>query len=794
MRRPRWRKVLRDLWNNKTRTILVVLSIAVGVFAVGTIASVRVILLRDMSNSILASQPASVTFTTDPFDAELVQTARHISGVGMAEGRATLNVRVEVGPNEWKSLLLNVIADYSDMRINKVLPIVGRWPPPRKEVLIERGSLDYLGAQFGSTILIEMPDGTRRPMRVAGLAHDVSVPNARLAPFAFGYVTLDTLEWLGQPRNFTRLDIIVAEDAQNEAHVKQIANQIRDKIEKGGRTIYSMTIYKPGKHWAEDIIQALLLILAVLGILSVLLSGFIVLNTVGALLAQQTRQIAIMKAIGARRRQIAGLYFTMALIYGLLAIGCAVPLAAVAASQSVRLIAGLLNIDSGNSALLPQVLLIEIAAGLVVPILAAIWPILRSTRITVREAISSQGLGSDRFGASRVDRMFGRMRGPSRPLLLSLRNTFRRRGRLTLTLSTLALGGAMLIAVFSVRESLVRTLDDLYGTYNYDFMVFMDRDSRIEPMEAQALRVPGVVGVESWGRLFGRRLQTNGTKSDTITILAPRAQTKLFHAKIVAGRWLLPEDRNAIVVASDLLKDEADLKVGDTLMLDINGQMTSWHIVGVAQVLFAQRTVYTNYEDATRTANDVGRSSLMVVVTDRHDVAYQSEVAKNLQDRFKQAGLRVRLTYTIGQDRNNAEFQFSILITFLLIMSVLLGLVGGLGLMGTMSLNVLERTREIGVMRVIGASNGALLRIVILEGVLVGVLSWLLGALLALPMSMLLSQAVGVSMLKAPLSYGYSIRGAVLWLGGVIVLGTIASFLPAWNASRLSVGDVLAYE
>jgi putative ABC transport system permease protein len=126
-------------------------------------------------------------------------------------------------------------------------------------------------------------------------------------------------------------------------------------------------------------------------------------------------------------------------------------------------------------------------------------------------------------------------------------------------------------------------------------------------------------------------------------------------------------------------------------------------------------------------------------------------------------------------------------------MAVLLAVVGGLGLMGTMSINVIERTREIGVMRAIGASNRAVLQIVMVEGMLVGGLSWCVGVLVALPISKLLSGAVGIA-LQTPLSHVFSMLGVLLWLGIVVVLAALASFLPAWSAARVTVRDVLAYE
>jgi putative ABC transport system permease protein len=127
-------------------------------------------------------------------------------------------------------------------------------------------------------------------------------------------------------------------------------------------------------------------------------------------------------------------------------------------------------------------------------------------------------------------------------------------------------------------------------------------------------------------------------------------------------------------------------------------------------------------------------------------------------------------------------------------MSVLIAIVGGLGLAGTMSLNVLERTREIGVMRAIGASDMSVLQIVLVEGLLLGIVSWCLGAALALPISKLLSDAVGLTFFNFALEFRFSVGGLLTWLVISMVLAVVASVLPAWNASRLTVRDVLAYE
>jgi putative ABC transport system permease protein len=418
--------------------------------------------------------------------------------------------------------------------------------------------------------------------------------------------------------------------------------------------------------------------------------------------------------------------------------------------------------------------------------------VLGGIRVTVREAIGSYGLGKGQFGTGRVDRLLGRISGLSRPVMLSLRNTFRRKGRLILTMTTLTLAGAIFVSVFSVRESLLLTLDDLLAYYQYDVQVTFSRPYRVDQVSRIALQTPGVVGVESWGFGSARRIRPDSSEGNSVTITAPPADSPLIKPTLLAGRWLVPGDESAVVIASAILKNEPDLGVGSMLTLKIDGQEREFEVVGVAQ--FVSENIYVNAPYFARITNDVGRTTFLLAVTDRHDEAGQAAAKAALEQRFKGAGVRVGSLETVTELRRNIELFFSIIVVPLLLMAVLLGFVGGLGLMGTMSINVLERTREIGVMRAIGASGGAVRQIVLVEGVLIGGLSGLLGALIALPVSQLLSQLVGTAFLQAPLSYRFSLLGVGLWLGLVMVLAAIASVLPAWRAAQLTVREVLAYE
>lgn len=796
--KPRWRKVLRDLWSNKSRTVLVVLSIAVGIFAIGVVSGSQGVLIRDLNGSYAATNPASGTvFTGDTFGDKVVEVVESMRDVELAQGVSDVSVRFKLKPDdEWRDMQLRAYQDYDTIKIAKFNPEQGRPEPSDKTLVLERTALDWMGAAVGDTIIVK-PTATKakeRLMTIVGTVHSQDQAPAVISGQATAFITRNTLEWLGEDRNYSQLDFIVAEDKMNEAHIAAVGEKIRKKIESDDLVVVFVNVSEPGRHPVDSVLQPLLYLLNGLGWLALILSGFLVVNTISALMAQQTRQIGIMKSIGATRRQIMVLYFVTVLLYGTLALLVAIPLGAAGAYGFTLMMAGFFNFDVAGFGIPLSVILTQAAIGLCIPLVVSIYPIMSGTGITVREAISDYGVGKGRFGSSIIDRLLQRIRGLSRPMMISLRNTFRRKARLALTLLTLTLAGAIFITIFSVRDSLMLTLDDALAYWNYHIGIRFEQEYRMEEINRVALQVPGVTAAESWGFNSVRRLRPDGSESDNILMIAPPAATSMLQPKLLDGRWLKAGDQNAVVINTDFLKNEEGVEVGDTIVLKFGRRETTWQVVGLVQGILAGPFVYADYTYFARTARDVGSAGGVQILTNTDDVAAQLEVSQALQKAFQTVGLKVTQINTIADLRERIAFQFNFLVSFLLVMAVVLAVVGGLGLTGTMSINVLERVREIGVMRAIGASDFAVLKLVIVEGMLIGLLSWGVGALVAFPLSQFLSNQVGMQLFQAPLSFAFSVSGVIIWLIIAVVLAGLASFLPARGASRLTVREVLAYE
>jgi putative ABC transport system permease protein len=303
------------------------------------------------------------------------------------------------------------------------------------------------------------------------------------------------------------------------------------------------------------------------------------------------------------------------------------------------------------------------------------------------------------------------------------------------------------------------------------------------------MNVPGVVKTDIWLQLPARRVRPDGSEGGMMYMFAPHiGDSALIRSPAIAeGRWLMPEDDNAVVVPSALFNDETDLAVGSEIVLKIYGKEERFKIVGTSLGSAVAPIIYANYDYLAQVSDRVGEADALMIRTQAHDAESVGVQTRALEEHFEQAGLRVSTVTTLTGERKDAEAIFDAIVALLLVMAILLALVGGLGLMGTMSINVLERTREIGVLRAIGAPNRGVAQVFILEGITIGLLSWLMGSLLAIPMSQGLNQAVGSAMMGAPLTYTYSIPGLWIWLVVVLLLSALASFIPARNASRLTV-------
>ena len=796
---PRWHKVIRDLTSHRLRTVLVVLSIAVGIFAIGVVMGGRGVLTREFDTDYLSSSAPSAEFVTSDFGTPLVRSIESRSDVRAAEGRREVMARYSsesppaTSTAGWSTMQILALPEFGSIAVQKITrEEASSWPPSAGEIVLEKSVQQVERFSIGETITVETDTGKRTELRVVGFAHDINAVPTLFSDMVVGYVSMPTLSALGEPDEMNYLALKL-DPALSQAAASRIAVDVREKeIAGAGVQVLRTSVPKPGSHFLGDIFKAVSLLLLALGVLSLALSGFLVVTTVSALMAQQIRQIGIMKAVGARWGQVMRMYLATVALYGVLAVLVGVPVALWGGRWFIGYSAGLLNfriIDWNPPA---YVIALEIAVGLLVPLLAAIVPVRSGARTSVVSALNATGISPD-FGHGFVDRALGLIRGLPRPVALSLRNTFLRKGRLALTLTTLVLASAVVMGVLSVRASTLQTVEDIGAFSVYDAQVFFGKPEPGADLEREAKKVPGVTEVETRLNASASLKRVDGSENQGIAAIGLPPGSGFINPTITHGRWLRPEDDHNIVINAEVVKDQPNLGVGDRVRLKIRGKEDDWTIVGVAAGQMRGAIIFFDRDSLDSAIGANGGVTRVLVKTAIHTDQEQQRVANDLEKRLDKAGFSVSGAETQVAWKAAIASQLGILVTFLVIMAAILSVVGVIGLTGTMTINVLESTREIGVMRSIGASHASIFGIFITEGVVVALMAWGLGAVLAWPLSVWLVDALSGAM-SLPLAYRYSWTGVFLWLVSVVVIAVLSSLLPAWNASRVSVRDAIAYE
>jgi putative ABC transport system permease protein len=795
----RTRKIIRDIWFNKARSALVILTIGISIFALGAMGRIWYIMSQNVRDTYLAVNPASATLiTAGRFDEDVVPLVERLESVEQAEPANTVGGRIQIGDNRWRSLTLFSSADLDSMAIGRLQPEEGTWPPPDGTIVLERSSLAILPFEIGDTVTLEFSGQSVQEVTVVGSVHDVTRISSGFTLIAYGYVNQATYNDLLNTSDFNRLNITVAENEFDQSHIEDVAADVRDVLELERIFVARQDIPEPGVHPINNIIQSVLLLLSIMTVLGSILGTFLITNIVSAQLTQQTQQIGIFKSVGGVSRQVIIMYLRSVLLFGLIALIIILPLVTVFSRSSTTLFASLINFEIVDFRITVWNIIAELIAAFLLPTLAALYPILKASRLTVRESIGFNSGQDAAFGESPLDGLLNKIPSLPSTIVYPFRNIFRRKVRMMLAAITLSVAGAVWLAVAGVRASVNETVDQISLYWQEDLNIGFRQVSHAGRIGLSALELEGVDTVEYRLNQYMFRVRPDGTQAiEGVDVFGIAPDTPFIEPQLIAGRWLRADDTNAAVINIDFLDNEPDIQIGDELMLTVRGQDTRWEVVGIAtsQVAGGSRAlnapiVYVSYDHLSQVLRLPERADRIVIGTDG-DV---DQIAQELEVYFAERGTEVANIVSRTDVRQALDNSFSLVLTVLQIASLLFGVVGALGLTSMMTLNVLERTREIGIIRSVGGVRRQLAQIVVTEAVFVGLMSWVLAVILGYPLSIAIGTAVGNTLLGTPLITVYPLGQPFVWLAIVIVLSIAASLIPGRSAARLSVREAISFE
>ena len=793
---PRWRKLLGDFNAAPGRILLMMAALAIGVFALTTISSAYVTLSREISRNYLATNPASALIDVGAVTPDLLAAIAADPEIEGAEPASIIEAQARDAAGAWQRALLFVVPDLANATIGKVLPQFGQFPKSDGNTLLEREVLPFLDVAIGDEVLLRLPGHEPVSLTIGGTVHDPSLAPAWQEQTAYAYLSPATLAQLGGTPTLELVKVLVRDATFDQARTDAVVASLALRLRQQGYAIHQLQIPPAGQHPHQSQMTGVLGMFLIFAGLALILSAVLTATMVSTLLAQQVRQVAIMKAIGGSTRQLATLYLTGMALVAAFATALALPLGLAAGGGFAGIIAELLNFDLADTAAPIWLVAAYIAIGVLLPLAFVAIPVRSATRVTFREALVNQGLTQDVAGGGPLQRVLAKLPGLDRTLVLALRNAFRKRGRLLLNLALLGAAGAMFIAALDVEAAWQGQIDKAAALRDYDIEAKLAMpvatsrlDQALADVDQLASWRPADSAPAALGRADGltivRTYPDGGHGSLTLRPATALPEQPELLAGAVTG--------SGVVVNQQAWTLAGRPAVGTPIILTEEGHAASFLLDGVIRQILTPATAYiseASFEAVTGRKGEI--ASLRFVAAAATDAEIAS-LAARIETALTAAGVDVTQILTEATLAAAQAGHVKILIVALEAMAVIMAAVGAIGLAASQGSSVTERIREFGIMRTVGASGRVLIRNILAEGTMIAALSFPIALLVGLPLGYGIGMLVGSLSFGLPLPLTLSPAAIPIWMAILLVGSAGASLAPARRAARLTIRQTLVH-
>jgi len=781
-------KSLRDLTKKRARTVFTVLTIALGVSGMAMLA-INPLADRAVETQIEETRMYNVQLAVEDveMDGPTLAGLEEVDNVRAVEPRYVFFTRMQIGARRSDAYLIG-IPDLDDQALDVVTLTSGRLPGTLEVLTEESNSMNevYEGGA-GATFPVADHRGDPVTLTVTGKGRSLVYSPITFEGIAIFYAHIDTVRALANGSGYNRLSFLL--DDTGDQAIDDTIEDLRDYLTAHTTVVAFADLPRvrvgtqfEGKEMFNNIVNSLVVLTATI----LLASAFLISNTMNTLIAEQKREIGQMKAIGATGRQVFRAFLTTAILMGLVGAAIGTILGVLVADAILSGFSRTFGISTGLMVHVPTVTLsMLVGVGLVVG--ASLPALRRSARVPVREALESHGIAAN-YGQGALDRALLRARRLPRTVQMGMRNVARRKWRSLATLLQVMLAVGLFMGMLSVGEAVVRTTEGAWAGRTYDVRVFGDIPDEVA---AQVEAIDGVRAIEPYltteGMVGERNVELWGYARDT--------DAWDHEATLDEGRWFTDAEHDTaarVLVIGPVLARREGLGPGDTTRVMTATGEFEFRVVGV------QRTMMDNGEatfaplESMQAVLRTDSISGLFIHTDSRKHADIDAVATDTEDLLYASfpDARVGITY-VERDQNKAEN--ASMVTLFLMLSMLIVVISMIGLMSTLTMNVLDRTKEVGMLRCIGARAKDLWTMFTSEGVFIAVTGWVLGLPLGAFISYIIQYNIQQSLkMDLPLEYAWHY---VPWAFLVTVVGTILVVqLPLLRAIRLRPGDALRYQ
>lgn len=774
------RKSVADVTRRKGRTVLVTLGIVIGVLGLTAINVAAGALGAAFQFSASQTARSNIAIDAQAVSPALAPTLADLPNVKAVQIWSFYQTRWKVRASPGHvNMGVYGSDDLAHLRINPFQLTSGHYPGPG-EIVMEASDQGLQAIHLGDTVTLDTPRGPRN-LRISGLARTLGTGSASFNDFAIGYVDFAGFQALSGATQPNLIDVLERDTNRGQATARAL------QVALTAHHVQVEDIAIRGDDFSSTAISGVFIIMRVVSLIALLLTSFLIINTVTTLVAEQTKIIGAMKAIGATRGRIMRSYLTTIGIYSLVGTVIGVGVGIYVGYLFTLYLTSIVTVELGPFQLDPSVLLVSAAVGLGIPLAAALAPLWNGARITVREAMAAYGVSAG--GAARRAGRTSRVGLLSQTSQLGLRGVFRRRGRALLTLLALTLSATAFLAVQTTTYSANLLNSGLFVQYDADVFLNISHPVSYTSLRAQLLAVPNVARVERFEQ------QMVSSKWGTLNLQATDPGAQLYHYQLLQGR-LFSDGQPNVIVLSAVAAAKTGLTVGQSITLSNATTMQAWRIIGIVRDynggVGAVGSAFTSVENLHAFFGEPAdaSASLLVRANNRSTAAVEA-LATRLDNRLARAGLAPSAV-TKAQNETRNQGQFTILYALLYAVAGIVALVGILGLFNTLSNSVLERRREIGILRSMGATGRRVAGVFWMEAMALAGIAWLVAIILGIPAAFGFLALLSAVLL--PIPFAFDPLALLAMLAFTAVIASLASVIPALGAARVRVVETLRYE
>ena len=776
----RFRKSLRDAQKSKGRIALIFLSLFVGLVAFSSIASIRNIVAREMTSDYQRSLPASVTFDVGDrgLDDKLFIQLLDRPEVQSAERRSTRLARYRDKKGNTFRAHLFFRARVARQDIATLDLVEGKAEAGPGETLIEKSAMQFFSLSLGESVEVSLGARTHS-MVIVGVVHETALAPASTEQSLYLYPSPSAFERLTGARAFDEVRVLVTGDALSQTNVETKVRTLAAFLEKQKVSLHEIRVPPAGEHPHERPSRAVMTLLLIFAFCIFVLSALFTRSLLAVAMTRAQRELAIMRSMGAQSKDLRHVFILNLLVISFVAALASLPLVYLCAQVGSLQIADLINLRLENTSISIWVLLLHFVLALALPTVMA-WPLFsQATTQPIHRVLYAHR-------AKIVAIKFGG-KATNNPLFsAALRNAFRKPKRFVSVVLLLTASGALTLSAFSSARSWSLLSNQIFVQKNYSAEI-----SFSQSRHTNGERVLPNVDVESWGSVGASVIDATGislsrTYPDeghgAFYLKAGPVPSRFLSLKVNAGRDLVANESGAVVLNQVAAKNFGEGIVGKTVKFSVEGKSVELRVVGIVVEVAAPAVAYTT----PKTFKKNGWSLNVLKVKDASDLP---ETLRALTAR----GDTVQQVVSVQMIFNAMGEHVFLVIQILIMLGILMSIVGILSLGANTTISVVERTREFGVLRSIGASPEMIAKLVVIESLFTGLVSLPLSALFSALLSLILNWLIGSLAFSMPLPFSFHSTAFVVWSLALFLLCFLATLLPLKRANSITVVEAIAH-